>query len=201
MSLRVDTPLRTYFRRLMTSGTGIGSCMGIITKGLLLLICLTAPCLAAPITYKLVGVTFGDGGTASGLFTYDVDTETFASIDITTSVGSWALGSLGSHYTSPGPGLIHCCGFFLVPAAGLADFTGTPVLSLGTFAPLTDAGGAFQIGNFEGVCADAGCAIATNARLITSGTISSVPEPSTTLAVGFGALLVLGAGMLRRFVH
>jgi hypothetical protein len=58
-----------------------------------------------------------------------------------------------------------------------------------------------QIGNFEGVCADAGCAIATNARLITSGTISSVPEPSTTLAVGFGSLLVLGVGMLRRSVH
>jgi hypothetical protein len=150
------------------------------------LFCLAWPncCLPNPIAYQLVNVTFGDGGMAMGSFIYDIDTNTFSSVDITTSSASGIFGPLGSTYTSPYPGPYGCCGFAFVPNIALGNFTETPVLSLGTVsAVLTDAGGSFQIQGFEGVCANANCFSGIEERLITSGSIASVPEPSTRVVL------------------
>ena len=43
---------------------------------------------ATPLTWTLTGVTFVDGSTASGTFTFDADTNTYSSIDVMTTGGT-----------------------------------------------------------------------------------------------------------------
>jgi hypothetical protein len=51
--------------------------------------------------FTLDGVTFSDGGTATGTFTLDLDTSTLSNVNITTSEDGPPLpGSLGDTYTS-----------------------------------------------------------------------------------------------------
>ena len=51
---------------------------------------------ATPVTYVLSGVTFSDGGTASGSFTFDAATNTYSNINITTTAGTSHAGSVYS---------------------------------------------------------------------------------------------------------
>jgi hypothetical protein len=150
-------------------------------------------CAAADsITWKLEGVTFGDGGTASGHFVYDPDLNALSTVDIVTSPP--APGSGGVTYIAPDPGdPVHCCGFAFVPNPALTNFLGTPVLSLGIPSGggfLTDSGGTFAIQGFEGLCADSACFAGLEVNLITSGSITSVPEPPTEALLVFGAALL-----------
>ncbi len=64
---------------------------------LLLGFLLTAPVQAAAINWALSGVTFDDGGTASGIFSTDSGTGGLLSFDITTTAGST---NTGFHYDS-----------------------------------------------------------------------------------------------------
>ena len=43
---------------------------------------------AVPVVWTLNGVTFDDGGTASGSFTYDAGTDTYSAISMSTTAGS-----------------------------------------------------------------------------------------------------------------
>jgi hypothetical protein len=43
---------------------------------------------ATPVVWYLSGVTYDDGGTASGSFTYDADTNTYSAISVSTTAGS-----------------------------------------------------------------------------------------------------------------
>ena len=65
---------------------------------LLLGFLLTAPVQAAAINWTLSGVTFDDGGTASGTFSTDATTGSLLSWDITTTAGNFPFG--GYHYDS-----------------------------------------------------------------------------------------------------
>jgi hypothetical protein len=49
--------------------------------------------VGAPVTRNLSGVTFGEGGTASGSFVFDSSTNTYSSINITTTSGSTLTGT------------------------------------------------------------------------------------------------------------
>lgn len=96
---------------------------------------------AAQVTWYLNGVAFNDGGRAFGSFVYDADTNSYTSINITTTKGSiW-------------PGTNHVYG---IPAYGSAThvdaMNSSPIVaSQTTFfdfdlaSPLTNAGGAVSI--------------------------------------------------------
>ena len=59
-----------------------------------------------PLTWTISNATFSDGGTASGTFVYDADTNTYSSINITTTTGSVRSGaSYSFNCTAPCNGL------------------------------------------------------------------------------------------------
>ncbi len=76
---------RLSFRNLITALT------------LFVLFCVPSIASADGITWDLSGVTFDDGGTASGSFVYDASTNKYSSIDIITTSGTTLAGAT---YTS-----------------------------------------------------------------------------------------------------
>jgi hypothetical protein len=150
----------------------------------------------------LSGVTFDDGGTASGSFVYDAATNTVSSIDVLTTAGT-TFGA--NKYLGQDPGFSPLPPPFndivLVPNSSLSDFTGTMLLDLELATSLTNSVGTINLASmaFEGVCADAGCTFAADTpfRMITGGEITSpvvaTPEPSGFLLLGMGFVCLLGA--------
>src|SRR5260370_9871267 len=57
---------------------------------------------ASPVLWTLVGVAFNDGGTASGSFVYDANTNTYSSINMTTTAGSVRTSGATYHFVSGG---------------------------------------------------------------------------------------------------
>lgn len=179
---------------------------------LFLLVLLSVPSIAsadsAPILWTLSGVTFANattptvtGGTATGSFQYDPNTNTFSNIDIVTTAGS---GFGGATYTTlSGAGFVSS-NTSLWLGASSAPFTG-PLFLLTFSNALGNAGGVtdflvtgIDLGGGEGTCDDAACVGSTEDRFITGGAVTSAvvtPEPSALsfLAVGLMALLAAAA--------
>ncbi|SRR5260370_14498746 len=172
----------------------------IVVPALLVLLCVPSVASADGITWTLSGVTFDDGGTASGSFVYDAVTNTVSSIDVVTTSGT-TFG--GSTYLGLDPGFSPpmTVDIVLVPDPSLSDFTGTMYLDLEFSTALTNSGGIHFLADFgsEGLCADAGCTIAADSpfRMITGGAVVSpvvaTPEPSGFLLLGVGLVCLLGA--------
>ena len=55
---------------------------------------LVAHAVAVPVTWTLSGVTFGDGGIATGSFAYDASSNTYSNVNITTTTGSARSGAV-----------------------------------------------------------------------------------------------------------
>jgi len=147
---------------------------------------------ASTIDWTLQGVTFGDGGTASGSFDYDADTNTYSFIDITTTSGS---SFSGATYLALDPGKSSSStSLAVVPDASSANI-GTPVFDLFFSSALTDAGGTVALNDVldEGTCTTDGCTAAIGLRSVTAGSVSTVPEPSSygLLLIGSGFMLVM----------
>lgn len=154
---------------------------------------------ADTVTWNLVGVTFNDGGTASGSFVYDATTNSFSSINIVTTAGT-VLG--GAAYMGLAPGFSAqptVVAFITDPS--LASFIGTPGLGLGFTSALTNLGGTVVLSfGTEGACFDAGCsAVSSHSPLrdTTAGEVVATPEPSTLFLLGIGFVALVG-GVKRR---
>jgi hypothetical protein len=165
---------------------------GYLLRGVLMVFCgalfSASEASAGTILWNLVGVTFADGGTASGSFDYNADTNTYNLVNITTAGGSFA----GATYLALDPGFSSSASILsVVPNAGLADFTGTPLLAFEFASPLTDSGGTTSIisPSAEGTCGNPACSSPSGGvRFVTAGSASAVPEPSALSLILLGAL-------------
>jgi PEP-CTERM motif len=182
-----------------------------------LLVFLCAPSItsADPITWTLSGVTFDDGGTASGSFVFDATTSTLSSISIVTTAGTTSprpgtpFG--GTAYTGVNTGAPS--GFpplsfdiAVVPDVTI-DLTGSMVLDLELPMPgLTDSGGTVSLLAMtaaEDICSNSDCSVVDDSpfRFAAGELVSPVattPEPSAFLLLGMG--LVCLAGVAKRKV-
>ena len=173
---------------------------------LLVLLCVPSIAAATGITWTLSGVTFDDGGTATGFFVFDATTATVLSADIVTSGGTLP----GSTYTGMNLGSTDISDplseIVFVPIPSLTGLTGTPVLDLILATDLTNAGGSVALvgnglGGGELTCLDDACTepnVAPGAplRLIMGGEVDSpvvsTPEPSALLLLCVGLVAFVG---------
>jgi hypothetical protein len=177
---------------------------------LALLLSAGLPVYAASVQWALQGVQFNDGGTASGTFSYDADTNTYSSINVTTTGGSVLGGQsfaglvtdVGSDATrlgmAPFPiGTVVGLPVFLIRfGTALTNAGGTASLTLGSYNPLFPAQG-----SYEAVCVQSGICGSpiplSNIRLVTAGSVVAqvVPVPAAVWLFG-SALGVMG--LMRR---
>lgn len=149
---------------------------------------------AVPLMWNLQGVTFDDGGTATGSFVYDADTQTYSAINIQTT------GNLAFTYTAGD--LIGWAKSGFSVATG--SFVGAGFLDLMMVSDLTDAGGTVAIGpngvftapfetTYEANPLGGGVQLNYTSppfRYISTGYVTSVPEPATFSLFGFGLLSI-----------
>ncbi|MFC5344671.1 IPTL-CTERM sorting domain-containing protein [Brevundimonas staleyi] len=163
------------------------------------------PALAVPVQWTING-TFQDGGTIGGTFIYDYDTNTYSSINITTTAGT-TLTSGANYVALRGTGGSN--GLEVLTAGGMAD--GQRVMYLSTTgAAMNNSGGVrnFNTGlTAEGTCTGGGaCSGAYGTpRSLTGGTVTGVvlaaPVPTLTewAMIGLtGLLATAGAVMVMR---
>ncbi len=169
----------------------------IVVPVLLVLLCVPSFALADGITWNLSGVTFDDGGAASGSFVYDAPTNTFSAIDITTTPGS---AFAGATYTALSGAFGSSSTGMLLGSSG--DLTDTALLFLMFGDDLTNLGGTVSlIGIGEGTCDNSDCSDNTEVRSITAGSVVgavATPEPSTFLLVGMGLVALLAGATIRK---
>jgi PEP-CTERM motif len=156
------------------------------------------PVCAIPIAWTLSGVTFDDGGTATGSFVFDADTGLYSAISIVTSPNP-ALG-LGTTYGVP-TGVGTAILFDTIEAFPPAG-NDRLIFDFDLMTPLTNAGGTIGINlgagfaDTEGRCLTNVCDfIGPPVRLITAGGVvaqsnGQVPEPGTLLLLALGLIVV-----------
>ncbi len=198
--------------------------LGIPKLALVLLVLFGVPYIASAdgITWTLDGVTFGDwttslgvtignGGSASGSFVFDaLANNTYSDVSVSTT--PWATLLVPTSYTSLTPlansnstGL----GLQTPPCSdpSCPDLQNISFLFLVFTQPLTNAGGIIPISlvpnSLEFVCLDTGCD-AFDMRLVTSGEVSAAavatPEPTASLLLGIGLLALLIGSATRKVV-
>jgi len=148
---------------------------------------------AAPVAWTIDSLVFDDGGTGSGTFSYDADTNTYSDIAIVTTAGT---GFGGASYTSVidfAPNDSTRLAVMIFPLESL------PALELSFASSLTNSGGIIAIdGLGESICGQECQYPVAELRGISSGQISAVPVPAAVWL--FGSALA-GLGWLRRKQH
>jgi len=141
----------------------------------LLALTLIAGANGQPLTWYVQGVTFDDGGTASGSFVFDAGSNTFSFVNVTTTNGTTRNGA---NYTRPNP--VAGSTFVVLLTSATGNLTGTPVFAAEFPSAMTDFGGAVDFSTSalsfhqEQSCASSDCSTVTvPTRFITAGTIQS----------------------------
>ena len=149
----------------------------------------SVPLQATPIVWQLAGVTFTDGATASGAFTYDAALDLYSAWNIRVTPGIFT-----AYNYRPGVD----AGFLGIHPTGQVDFVAFPPATSGRFvrltfsSPLTGAGGTdlLRTDNSGWECDNCGVH-----RFITAGAVTSIPEPSNLMLVPAAIAIT---GLLRK---
>ena len=152
---------------------------------------------ATPVVWYLSGVTFVDGGTASGSFTYDADTTTYSAISISTTAGSTITTGNSYNITQAGTG----CGtpevLCVLNSADGPNYLGDLGLTLAHVGtPLTNTGGTITL-TFarEYTCENSTCStVGAPLRLLDAGSITTDPA-APTYSVGGIVSGLTGTGL------
>jgi hypothetical protein len=198
-ALGVELAGFSYFRRALTTRGLAVAAVAIIG------FCITSgTAVARPVQWTLANVTFSDGGTASGSFTYDADTNVFSAVDIVTISGTVVTGQTYAFTCNCGPGEGAAVLFALAQASN-TNLSGAPFLWLPFAAPMTDAGGTIAINNAnagfnEGHCTGANCssAVAPKAARLTGQIVGApppAPVPTSVPTLSPLAMILLIAGL------
>lgn len=172
-----------------------------LIAALVLFVAFCVPSIASAdgLSWTLTGVTFDDGGTASGSFNYNAVTNTFSNIDITTTAGSAFPGATYTTLSGAFPGSSTSTSLFLGASSG--SFTG-PLLLLFFDAPLINSGGTVTAPLTTGLDFGGGeGSLSTEARFITGGAATSTvvtPEPSALSLLGVGLAALLAGAVMRK---
>ena len=162
----------------------------------------SASVLAAPIDWVLQDVTFADGATATGGFTFDAATNLYSNINISRTEGLAPGGANNilheaAVFTQFTPGGAVQGPGFAIFTTSVADQTDQLFFQLFFASPLTDAANATAlnlIGTGTGRCENADCSFvqAEQAVLATSGSVAPAPVPlpasALFLLAGFAGL-------------
>ena len=143
---------------------------------------------AMPVTWQLAGVTFSDGGTATGTITWDAQLNSLTSWNITVSLGNTALFPALTY--DPADSAIFAANSFVVQEDG-----STRQIRLFPLNGLTDAGGTTPLDIPNNFSLDAECFNCAPFRTIVAGTLTTTPEPTPTAFL----VLTVSATALFRF--
>lgn len=164
----------------------------IASAAVVAILTVSSPAQAVLLNWNLDGVTYDDGGIASGSFQYDADTEQIGNIDISVTNGT-TFSSFNYQFT----GLVS--GDF-GDGFSLRDFNANNRWFQLAFNQLSNAGGSVSVvGNsYEATCINVSCSNpAFPIRNVTAGEIvgtpatQPVPEPLTIM----GTFLAGGMGV------
>lgn len=159
---------------------------------------------AAPTTYRLAGVTFDDGGVASGTFTFDPATGLYSNVDIRTTTGAARTGA--NYMLVCGQDVPSCNGLapnsseVLNLTSAAVDQTGRPGFALIFSQPLGSADAIDVAFGEEATCADAPCsATAPPLRFVTVGSVQAVVAPyqisyASNLNYGDATVIITNTG-------
>jgi hypothetical protein len=128
--------------------------------------------VSAPVRWFLAGVTFADGATATGSFTFNAGTGTFSNVNITTHSGS----RNGATHSSVSGGITADTAGVLFVTSTAPNQTGLPGFSMFFSPALAATGGSSGLTGQEANCADPSCSTPNGTtRLVTAGFVTSTP--------------------------
>lgn len=171
----------------------------------------TATAQAAPLQWTLTDVTFDDGGSATGSFVYDADSNTYSNIALKTTAGTaGAAAEFRTQCTTA-----HCLSalpeLLFIASANQSDLTNVPLLDIEPSAPLTNTPATVDlVFGMSFLCSNAACTgIGGGLRVSTTGKLVGAPyiaPPATPTSVpatsawslGLLAMLLAAAAMLQR---
>jgi hypothetical protein len=157
-----------------------------LIAGISLLVLCVAGAQAFPVTWTLSGVTFNDGGTASGSFVYDADTNTISTLSISVAGGDTQTFPPLTYDNSTST-----AGYALnapTDAGAIFDLNASiRQIRLPAVSQLTDAGGTLAV-NITGSGA-AECFNCGPFRVYTAGNLIGTAAPSITSAATASYLL------------
>ena len=127
---------------------------------------------SAPLQWFLAGVTFADGATAGGSFTFNAGTGTFSNVNITTQSAS----RNGATHNSVSAGITADSTGVLFVTSTAPNQTGLPGFSMFFSPALAATGGSSGLTGQEANCADPACGTPNGTtRLITAGYVTTTP--------------------------
>jgi hypothetical protein len=150
------------------------------------------PAKAVPVTWTLQDWTFNDGGSASGSFVYDADTNVFSDMFIATTNGSARTGAIYGEAISGGN-----TAFSAVPFAGFPSLVSSPNLVVMFASQLTNLGGIVDVFmGQEATCDNVACtSLAGPIRFLEDGSVvaaTPIPAALPLFLTGLVALVAVG---------